>query len=176
MAKAKTARKGMNANGLRKPRRVLKSAELAIRNPVWMSQKKGPMTAEQSAQLVVEARMAFHRITTGCPDDDDPDGLAVVVNVGMVLCEWDEAGSAAYLPLALDARDALQRAHLRANDGTGKAFNFDGPGMESWRQLLELHEQFLEAAGHETIMRALVEVALRIRKGQAINLQPMTQG
>lgn len=176
MGKAKPARKGMNKNGLRRPRKVLGSAELAVRSPVWLAQKQGPMSEEHRTNMVVEARLAFHRITNGYPEEDDPDGLAVVVNVGMVLCEWGVAGSAEYLPLALEARDALQRAHLRSNDGTGKAFNFDGPGIESWRRMLELHEAHLEAAGNEMIMRALVEVAVRIRNRQAINLEPMTSG
>lgn len=137
-------------------------------HPVWDSTKREPMSVEQQAQLVVATNMAFIRICRGDPKDDDPDQLAVAVNVSLVLCEMGIG--AEYSQLTLDAQDALMRAGKRSGDG--KSFNFDGPGLTVWREFLELNEAHLQAAGHLDLMKALATVDLRIRQGHVLRIGP----
>lgn len=148
----------------KKPRRVPSKAELALANPVWLATKHAPMNEEQRAQLIVAAHMAYIRIGRGDPQPDDPDTLAVAVNVSYVLCEWGLG--AEHMPLVRAAQDALMRAAARRENGL--PFNFDGPGRTAWEEFMELSEAHLEAAGHVQVMRALLDVDARIKAGRVL--------
>jgi hypothetical protein len=153
MAKGKTRRhKPMGRN------------EMLLRNPVWAADKHKPMPQSTEARLMVDARMALHRIMTGVARVDDPDELASAANVAMILCEWDEAGSREHLPLVIAGQNALVAAQLRANSGGAYTFTPEEEG--NVRLMAELYEQLLQACDYARVVRALAAAADRIRAGQ----------
>lgn len=152
------------ATGRKKPRRAISRTELALRSPVWAANKAAPMQQDKAATLVVDARMALHRIAHGDCRDEDPDELAMAGNVAMILAEWGWGEE--YLPQIQDAQHALVAAQERANRGA--TFALDGPGMQAVRVMLEVFEQHLAVCGHREIMRALATAADRIRRGHVL--------
>lgn len=155
------------AHGQKKPRKTISRDELAMRNPVWGASKRQPMEVAQIARLIVEARMAFHRIVNGEATEDDPECLGTPSNIAMVLCERDVGEE--YLPQVQAAQAALLAAHDRERDvGKPQAFTFTEDEAASVSLLLDLFEQQLAMASHLEVMQALAIAIERVRSGDVI--------
>lgn len=161
--------------GSKPRRRPMSRTEMAVRSPVWGALKADPMAAGAVSELVVGARMALHRITTGDCQDDDPDSLASCVNVSLMLCEFavepgrDVDYGQSHIEEVRAAGDALVRAQQRAN--AGASFAFTGPELESVRVMLDLFEQQVQVVPHREVLQALATAAARIRQGQVIRAE-----
>lgn len=156
--------------GAKKKRRALSRNELLARNPVWRAGLKGSLTGTKQTELALRARLAFDSIVSGRVSPGDPDELAVVSNICLLLCE--KGIGAEYLERVKQAQEAILSAQRRENDG--KAFNFTGPERAAVLDLLDLHEQHLMCASELQFIEALAEVEVRIRSGDYVHLQRTT--
>lgn len=139
-----------------------KNPALVLRNPVFKSLHRDPMTAAKQQNLALVARLAFDTIQRGKGNVYDRDNLACVVNVCMVLAE--QHCGPEDLEAILDAQDGMLRADGRVMQG--KRWNFDAEGRAAMLAALDIHEQLIAQLGQAAVTDALLEVMTRRADGQ----------
>lgn len=164
------------ANGSKKRRRKPGTAELMVSNPIWRSMKAAPMEDGASTKLVIEARMALARITSGQTRAGDPDELAFATSIALILAEFnsdkpehERVFAEDHVPDVILAQEALMHAQKRAN--AGSSYGFAGPELQAVQLALDLFEQQLLHWPHRNVMDAMRAAAHRIRNGQVMKLE-----
>lgn len=160
------------ASSSKKRRRPLSRAEMLARNPVWRANLGGGMTRAQQTDLALRSRLAFDNIIHGRAEHGDPDELAVISNLCLVLCE--RGIGAEFLPRVKEAQQAILSAQEREN--AGKAFNFTGTERQALLDLMDLHEQQILLASELDLIESLAEIEVRVSQGDVTRLNRTTPG
>ena len=139
-----------------------KNPALILRNPIFKSLHRAPMTEDKQQNLALVSRLAFDTIQRGKGNVYDRDNLACVVNVCMVLAE--RHCSPEDLDTILSAQDGMLRADGRVL--LGKRWNFDADGRAAMLAALDIHEQLIAQLGQTAVTEALMEIIARRASGQ----------
>lgn len=141
-----------------------KPAHLIVRNPIYRAFGRKPIAHDRWVTLSLDARMILARVELGAMEPGDRGWLACTVNVTLILAE--QHSFEVDMTAVIAARDALDRADQRA--AQGKAWNLDGPGRESVKRALEIHDEQTKILGQAALTDAILEMHDRTARGQVM--------
>lgn len=94
--------------------------------------------------------------------------LCQAINIGMLLAEEDIG--AAYLPLFIDAQEAIFRAYIRGTESG--SFRLDGPGIVTITHALLVHDAQLDVSLRGDLAKAERTMQQRLDEGNHYDTQP----
>ena len=133
----------------------------AIQNAQIAAYNASPLEAEQVDELGAGYYLAFALVKGGRGTKDNIGTLAGAINISIVLSE--SGVGLEYLPLLLDARDAIVRTGVRANKA-GK-IGFYGPDIHKVSEALNVHDMQVLVTSKTQMIEAINEVRRRINAG-----------
>lgn len=177
MAKKKSTRSG-TAKRVRAfgadPERIRKMAGTIFGTLNRATSDLEPVSVEAVNLIELHMREAVTAMTTGIGKIEHASCLSAEVSKAMVLCESGFAGSKEYLPLTLQARDALKAVGERAKR-VGR-WGLSGPELQVLLDFIELRVAQLnestkgvERAAYETVVR-------EIESGNVIRILDVREG
>lgn len=120
-----------------------------------------PLDAEQVDELGAGYYLAFALVKSGKGTKDNIGTLAGAINISIVLAE--SGVGLEYLPLLLDARDAIVRTGIRAN--TKCKIGFNGLDIHKVSDALNIHDMQVLVTSKTQMIEAVNEVRKRINEG-----------
>lgn len=123
------------------------------------------MAADQQLDLVIFCSSALDALAHGQATDIDVNNLAMISNLSMILCERGIGGNV--LDDVIEAQCAVVEIQQR-QARTGR-IGASGPGLQALRDLVDIHEQQLEAAPMGEVRAAISTMRNRMAAGHVLD-------